>query len=76
MSEFFMLILLSTFLVVVLPIWIIVHYATRWRTSKAISSADETLLSDLWDTARKMEDRIRNLERILDEEAPQWRERL
>lgn len=67
--------LLLIFLIVVLPIWITVHYVTQWRTSKAINSADEKLLSELWDGARKMEDRIRNLERILDEEAPDWRDR-
>ncbi|MCD6073911.1 MAG: envelope stress response rane protein PspB [Rhodospirillales bacterium] len=74
--EFFLVPLVGTFLVIVLPIWIIAHYATRWRTSKVITNADEQLLSELWDTARKMEDRIRNLERILDEESPHWRERL
>lgn len=74
--EIFLLPIIATFLVIVLPIWIIAHYATRWRTSKVISNADEQLLSELWETARKMEDRIRNLERILDEESPHWRERL
>jgi phage shock protein B len=74
--EFFLVPLVGTFLVIVLPIWIIAHYATRWRTSKVITNADEQLLSELWETARKMEDRIRNLERILDEESPHWRERL
>ena len=74
--EFFLFPIIAMFLVIVLPIWIIAHYATRWRTSKVITNADEQLLSELWDTARKMEDRIRNLERILDEESPQWRERL
>ena len=74
--EFFLLPIIATFLVIVLPIWIIAHYATRWRTSKVISNADEQLLSELWETARKMENRIRNLERILDEESPHWRERL
>jgi len=74
--EFFLFPLLIVFMVVVLPIWIAVHYFTNWRTSKAISGADEKLLSELWQNATKMEDRIRNLERILDEEAPDWRERL
>ena len=76
MHDLFLLPLLTTFLVIVLPIWIVAHYVTRWRTSKTITSADEALLSDLWESSRKMEDRIRNLERILDEEAPHWRERL
>ena len=76
MPDFFLVPMLFTLLMIVLPIWIIAHYGTRWRTSKAISSADETLLADLWESARKMEDRIRNLERILDEDSPDWRERL
>ncbi len=74
--EFFLTIIVATFAVIVLPIWIIAHYATRWRTSKVITNADEQLLSELWESARKMEDRIRNLERILDEDSPHWRERL
>jgi len=74
--EFFLTIIVAMFAVIVLPIWIIAHYATRWRTSKVITNADEQLLSELWETARKMEDRIRNLERILDEDSPHWRERL
>jgi phage shock protein B len=76
MHDLFLFSLLVAFLVIVIPIWIIAHYATRWRTSKVISNADEQLLSELWESARKMEDRIRNLERILDEESPHWRERL
>jgi phage shock protein B len=67
--------LLAMFIVVVVPIWLTAHYLTRWRTSKAINSTDEKLLAELWENGRKMEDRIRNLERILDEEAPDWRER-
>lgn len=76
MHDLFLFSLLVTVIVVVVPIWIIAHYVTRWRTSKVISNADEQLLSELWESARKMEDRIRNLERILDEESPHWRERL
>ena len=63
------------FLVVVLPIWIIAHYATRWRTTKTLSSGEEQLLTELWESAEKMDGRIRNLERILDTEAPDWRSR-
>ena len=63
------------FLVVVLPIWIIAHYVTRWRTAKTLSSGEEQLLTELWESAEKMDGRIRNLERILDAEAPDWRTR-
>ncbi len=63
------------FVVVVLPIWIIAHYVTRWRTAKTLSGSEETMLAELRDTAEKMEGRMRSLERILDAEAPDWRTR-
>ena len=75
MSGFMLIPLAALLIVVVLPIWIIAHYGTRWRTNRVISSGDEKLLADLWDTAGKMEARIDTLERILDDEAPDWRTR-
>ena len=75
MSAMILMPLAALLIVVVLPIWIIVHYGTRWRTNRVITSGDEKLLADLWDMAAKMEERIQTLERILDEEAPDWRTR-
>ena len=75
MGGFFLFPLAAMFIVVVLPIWLIAHYTTRWRTTKTMSSGDEKLLTELWDSLGKMEDRVRTLERILDEEAPDWRTR-
>jgi len=62
-------------LVVVAPIWIIAHYTTRWRMSRKLSTEDETLLSELWESASRMESRINNLESILDAEAQDWRKK-
>ena len=75
MFGFMLLPLAAMLIVVVLPIWIIAHYGTRWRTNRVISSGDEKLLADLWDTAAKMEVRIDTLERILDDEVLDWRTR-
>jgi phage shock protein B len=61
------------FLVIVAPIWLILHYATRNSASKQLTSKDEALLEDLHANARKMEERIHNLERILDADSPEWR---
>ncbi|NKI35951.1 envelope stress response membrane protein PspB [Wenzhouxiangella sp. XN79A] len=61
------------FLVIVAPIWLILHYATRNSASKRLTSKDEALLEDLHASARKMEERIHNLERILDADTPEWR---
>jgi len=63
------------FVTVVVPLWIIFHYITKWRTSRGLSAEDERILSDLWESAGRMEARIAALEKILDAEAPGWRTR-
>ena len=67
--------LVIIFLVIVAPIWLILHYATRNSATRKISSKDEALLEELHQSARKMEDRIHTLERILDADNPNWRSR-
>jgi phage shock protein B len=61
------------FLTVCLPLWIIFHYVTKWKMSKGLSAEDEKMLSEVWESANRMEERITTLERILDIEAPSWR---
>ncbi|MFO1061743.1 MAG: envelope stress response membrane protein PspB [Dongiaceae bacterium] len=63
------------FVVVVLPLWLLLHYVTRWRAGRGLSTEDERMLADLWQQARKLEERIGTLETILDAEAPGWRTR-
>ncbi|MGV6827378.1 MAG: envelope stress response membrane protein PspB [bacterium] len=63
------------FMTVVVPIWLVLHYIAKFRQAKSLSHADEETLSDLWQMAAKMEDRIEVLESILDDEVPGWRKR-
>jgi phage shock protein B len=58
-----------------LPLWIIFHYTTKMKTSKGLSPEDEKMLSEVWESANRMQDRINTLERILDVESPDWRRR-
>lgn len=62
------------FLTVCFPLWIIFHYATKWKEAKGMTPEDEKMLSEIWESTSRMEDRIKTLERILDIEAPNWRE--
>jgi phage shock protein B len=62
-------------LTVCLPLWIIFHYITKWKTSKGLSTEDEKMLSEIWESANRMEERIDTLERILDIDSPDWRRR-
>lgn len=57
------------FIAFVLPLWIVFHYATRWRASRGLAAQDEKLLADLWETARRMEERMENLERAVGPDA-------
>lgn len=61
------------FTVVVAPIWIIFHYITKWRSQRGLSAQDERMLAELWEIANRLEGRIHTLERVLDAEAPDWR---
>ncbi len=51
------------------PIWIIAHYTTKARASRGLSTEDERMLAQLWESASRMEERIETLERI----SRQWR---
>jgi phage shock protein B len=53
--------------------WIILHYITRWKTAATLTTADENLMEDLYDLARRLEDRVVTVERILTAENPNWR---
>jgi phage shock protein B len=58
---------------VVLPLVVILHYVTKWKSSRTLSGDEQRMLEDLWQDAQKMESRINALETILDDQAPDWR---
>lgn len=66
---------LILFLTIVAPIWIIAHYVTRWRMAKTLSPEEEKQFGDLWQVAERMEERIHNIERILETDQPGDEER-
>ena len=62
-------------LVVVLgPLWLIFHYTTQWKQAKTLTGEDEKLLDDLYETARRLDDRLCTIERIMNDENPTWRQ--
>jgi phage shock protein B len=54
--------------------WLVFHYVTKWKTSATITGADEKLLDELYDLARKLDDRLCSIERIMTAENPNWRQ--
>ena len=63
------------FMVVVAPIWIVMHYRSKSTKQGGITEADHTRLQELAHIADTMMERIETLESILDKETPNWREK-
>lgn len=61
------------FLAIPAPLFIILHFITKWKQTRELSGGDETLLEDLWQLSHRLEDRLEALETILDNELPGWR---
>jgi phage shock protein B len=53
--------------------WLILHYITKWKQAKVLTVDDENLLDDMHDTARRLEERVITIERILTAENPNWK---
>ena len=54
--------------------WIIFHYITKWKSQASLTSEDERLLDDLHELARRLDDRMITIERIMAAENPGWRQ--
>lgn len=59
----------------VLPLVVVLHYVTKWKSSRGLSNDEQKMLEELWRDAQKMESRINTLETILDDQVPDWRKR-
>jgi phage shock protein B len=53
--------------------WIIFHYITKWKTAATLTTEDENLLDDLHELARRLDERMGTIERIIQAENPNWR---
>jgi phage shock protein B len=54
--------------------WLIFHYVTKWKTAATLTGSDEKLLDELHDAARRLDDRLCSIERIMTAEDPNWRQ--
>jgi phage shock protein B len=54
-------------------LWMIFHYVSRWKSQATLTREDENLLDELYDLARRLDDRVCTVERIMTAENPNWR---
>lgn len=71
-SEILVPILVVGMLFIGLP-WIVLHYVTKWRQAPKITDEDEKLLDELYLLARRLDDRLGTIERIVAADHPDWR---
>ena len=53
--------------------WLIFHYITQWKKNASITIQDENLLDELHALARRLEDRMNTIERIVAADSPSFR---
>ncbi|HAS14542.1 MULTISPECIES: envelope stress response membrane protein PspB [Idiomarina] len=63
------------FVLVVAPIWIILHYRSKRQMNQGLNEEERESLALLADQAKRIRERVQTLERILDADAPGWRNR-
>ena len=61
------------FLVIVAPIWLILHYWSQSRSNRGLCAEERHQLDEALALAEKLEQRIATLETILDVQQPDWR---
>lgn len=54
--------------------WLVFHYITKWKTAGTLTREDENLLDVLHDTARRLDERVNTVERILTADNPNWKQ--
>ena len=52
--------------------WIIMHYVTKWKTAATITSDDEVLLEELYQLAKRLDERMDTVERLVAVDNPDF----
>lgn len=72
MEDVFLPIMICGMLFIGMP-WLIFHYVTKWKQAPKITDEDERLLDDLHLLARRLEERLQTVERIVAADNPDFR---
>jgi phage shock protein B len=54
-------------------LWITLHYVTKWKTAPTLTKADEALLDELYQLARRLDERMDTVERLVASDNPEFR---
>ena len=62
------------FMVIVAPIWIVMHYRSVSRSSRSLTDDDRESIDTMLVTVDKLNERIVSLEAILEADHPNWKQ--
>lgn len=62
----------SVFMILVALPWVIMHHVTKWKTASTITSDDEELLEELYQLARRLDERMDTVERLVAHDDPSF----
>lgn len=52
--------------------WLILHYVTKWKTAATITTDDEVLLEELYNLAKRLDERMDTVERLVATDDPSF----
>ena len=53
--------------------WLVLHYITKWKTAPTLTVNDEALLDELYQLARRLDDRMETVERLVAADNPDFK---
>jgi len=53
--------------------WVIMHYITKWKTAATITNDDEALLEELYQLAKRLDERMDTVERLVAADNPDFK---
>ena len=62
-------VMLALVICVGLP-WVVLHYITKWKTAATITTDDEVLLDELYNLAKRLDERMDTVERLVATDDP------
>lgn len=72
MEDVFLPIVIVGMLFIGLP-WVILHYITKWKQAPSLTGEDEQLLDELHLMAKRLDERMETIERIVAADNPDFR---
>ena len=53
--------------------WLVLHYITKWKTAATITTDDEVLLEELYNLAKRLDERMDTVERLVASDNPEFK---